>query len=290
MRTIIERLMPLFEGEGAGGGAGAGAGAGAGEGGGAGAGGGWTPPQGLPAEFVGADANETLTKLAGGYVDLDKRFGGLREKLSKMPTAPEKPEGYVYSPSEKLKPYLGDVDKDPAFAAARQAFHKHGIPTEAFGGVIEDLYGPLIEQGVIAAPFDPAKEVQTFQTAYGFDREKAAAALTEADTFAKGLTAQLKDVPEPLKKDVEALMLGLTDTAAGNVLLRSLSGRLAENGIRIAGEGGAQGALTAADIQRLNGDPRIDPANRNHPDNAKRFDPELRKKFDDYYKANSGKK
>lgn len=287
MRTLLERYAPVREGEGLGSGGGDG-GAGDGGGQGDGQGGGWTPPQGLPKEFAGADANETLTKLIGGYTDINTRFSGLRDKLAGMPKAPDSPDKYDYKPSEKLAPFFGDMDTNPVFKQAREAFHKHGIPGEAFSGVIEDLYGPLIEQGVLETPFDPSKELKTFQDAYGLDREKTAAALTEADTFAKGLTAQLKDVPEAMKEQVGQLMLGLTDTAAGNVLLKALSGRLAENGIRIAGEGAGGGELSAADVKKLSADPRIDPANRDHPDTNKRFDPDLRQRYDDWYKKKSG--
>jgi hypothetical protein len=285
MHNIPQKYMPLFEGAGMGGGAGAGGEGSGGEGG--GGAGGWTPPEGLPKDFVGADASESLTKLIGGYTDMNTRFTGMRDKLAKMPTPPESPDAYKYEPSEKLKPFFGDMATNPVFKQAREAFHKHGIPEPAFAGVIEDLYGPLIEQGAIEAPFDPAKELKTFQEAYGLDRENAAAALTEAETFAKGLTAQLKDLPPGMKDQVGQLMLGLTDTAAGNVLLKALSGRLAENGIRIAGEGAGDGNLTAADVKKLSADPRIDPANRDNPDPNKRFDPDLRQRYDDWYRENS---
>ncbi|MBT56181.1 MAG: hypothetical protein CMF72_22620 [Mameliella sp.] len=218
---------------------------------------------------------------------MSTRFNGMRDKLAGMPKPPESPDNYKYEPSDRLKPFFGDMDTNPVFKQAREAFHKHGIPEAAFSGVIEDLYGPLVEQGAIEAPFDPARELKTFQEAYGLDQEKTAAALTEAETFAKGLTGQLKDLPAGMKEQVNQLMLGLTDTAAGNVLLKALSGRLAENGIRIAGEGAGSGEMSAAEAKKLTGDPRIDPANRDHPDTNRRFDPDLRQRYDDWYRKNS---
>lgn len=268
MRNLLERFAPLRDQLDAGAGGG---------------GGDWSPPQGLPAEFAGASADETLGKLLGGYNDVNTRFSGLRDKLAKMPQAPAKPEDYAYSPSEKLAPYLGDLAQNPVFSQARQAFHKHGISQEAFAGVIEDLYGPLVDNGTFGTPFSPAAELKSFMSENGMDQAAATAALTEADTFAKGLMSQLKGVPEKLKADVETTLLGLTDTAAGNVLLRALSGRLQENGIRIGGEGQQAGALTMEDLKKLDADPRIDPSNRNHPDLAKRFDEALRKRYDEAY-------
>lgn len=245
----------------------------------------WTPPQGIPQEYLGASADETLGKLLGGFNEVNTRFSGLREKLATMPKPPASPDEYKWEPGEKFKPWFNrDLSEDPAMKAARVALHKHGIPADKFGPIIEDIYGPMIEAGALPAPFDPAKEVKDFMEGFKLDRTAATKALTDAETFAKGLGSQLKDVPEPLKERVNTLLLSLTDTAEGNTLLRALSGRLAENGIRIAGEAGQAGALTESDLRRLDADPRIDPRNRDHPDAARRFDPELRARYDDAYK------
>jgi hypothetical protein len=273
MRDILARLRPVFEGEGLGNG---------GNGGGDG-GGGWSAPQGLPTEFVGSNADETLGKMVAGYTDLNTRFSGMRDKLAKMPSAPEKPDLYQFEPDDKLKPYFGDVSKSPVFNHARAAAHKHGLSQDQFSGFIADVYSPLVDQGVLARPFDPAGELKSFQTATGLDQRGAQEALVAAETFAKGLTTQLKDVPEALKNDVGAMLIAMTDTAAGNVLLRALSGRLSENGIRISGEGGGEGAMTADDLKKLDTDPRIDPRNRDHKDPNQRFDESLRKRYDEGY-------
>lgn len=259
------------------------AGGGGGGGGGGNDGGAWSAPEGLPSEFSGASADEALGKLLGGYTDLNTRFGGMREKLSKMPSAPEKAEMYTFEPAENLKPYFGDLSQDKYFEAAKSAAHKHGLSQDQFAGFVSDIYSPLVEQGLISAPFDPAAELKSFSTATGMDNKATHEALTANETFANGLTAQLKDVPESMKNDVGALLAGLTDTAAGNVLLRALSGRLAENGIRIGGEGGQQGDLTADDLKKLDADPRIDPRNRDHKDPSQRFDEDLRKRYDAAY-------
>ncbi|MEY9718793.1 hypothetical protein [Sinorhizobium fredii] len=274
MQNALNRFMPVFNTADAGGGTGDG---------GNGNGGAWSPPQGLPSEFAGTSADETLGKLLGGYSDLNTRFGGLREKLSKMPAAPEKPDLYTFDPGDNLKPFFGDLAQNPAFASARNAAHKHGLSQEQFAGFIGDVYGPLAEQGILAKPFDPISEVKGFQTATGLDAKGTQEALIAAETFAKGLTGQLKDVPEALKADVEAHLMSLTDTAAGNVLLRALSGRLGENGIRISGDGGGQGELSATDLKKLDTDPRIDPRNRDHKDPNQRFDEDLRKRYDAAY-------
>lgn len=257
------------------------------EGGGGDGGGGngnWSAPEGVPEQYRGASADETLGKLLGGYGELNTRAEGLRTKLAGLPKAPDRPELYEYTPSDRLKPFFGDLATNPAFGLFRSAAHKHGIPQAAFAGILEDVYGPMAEKGLLPAPLDPMRELQTFSSELGLDKAGAQKALTDADAFAKGLSAQLKDVPEKMREQVNDLLLGLTDTAAGNVLLRALSGRLAENGIRIGGDGNAAGEITAADLKKLDADPRIDPQNTNHPDVNKRFDPDLRKRYDDAYR------
>jgi len=273
MRNLLLRYRPVFNADGGGGG----------NGDGNNGDGGWSAPQGLPSEFAGSNADETLGKLLTGYTDLNTRFGGMRDKLSKMSAAPEKPDMYSFEPGDNLKPFFGDIAQDPAFASARNAAHKHGLSQEQFAGFISDVYSPLVEQGVLAAPFDPASELKTFQSATGLDQRATQEALVASEAFAKGLINQLKDVPETLKNDVSAMLLGMTDTAAGNVLLRALSGRLSENGIRVEGQGGGEGALTADDLKKLDSDPRIDPRNRDHEDPKKRFDEGLRKRYDEAY-------
>lgn len=267
MRNLLQKYLPVFNTEGGGGGGGDG----------------WSAPQGLPSEFAGANADETLGKLIGGYTDLNTRFGGMRDKLSKMPAAPEKADMYAFEPGDNLKPFFGDLSSDPVFGSARNAAHKHGLSQEQFSGFISDVYSPLVEQGLLSAPFDPGAELKSFQSATGLDTRATQEALVATETFAKGLSSQLKDVPEGLKNDVNAMLLGMTDTAAGNVLLRALSGRLSENGIRVEGQGGGEGALTAEDLKKLDSDPRIDPRNRDHNDPQQRYDESLRKRYDEAY-------
>lgn len=295
MRNLLEKYAALRapDAGGAGGGGGdpgAGGAGGAGAGGGAGgqadpgAGGSFQLPNGFPDQFRGETLEETLSKLFDGYSETERRAEGLRTKLATMPKVPETPDGYAYEPSEKLKPYFGNLAEDPVFAQARQAFHKHGIPAEAFSGVIEDLYGPLVEQGIIGPPYSPENEVKTFMKSMNLDAQAATSTLANVDAFAKGLAGQLKGVPEDLKNDVQATLLSLTDTAAGNVLLHALSQRMAESGFRISGESSQQGELTMEDLKTLDGDPRIDPKNRNHPDPAQRYDEALRKRYDEAYR------
>lgn len=250
-----------------------------------GGGGDFKYPDGYPDQFKGGSIEESIGKLFGGFTETNRRAEGLRTQLAQIPKAPDKEDAYVYDPSEKLKPLFGDMAKNPIFAQARKAALAAKMTPEQFSGFIEGVYGPLAEQGLLAAPFDPASELKTFGESHNLAGRELQEALSQADGFANGLYGQLEaKVPEKLRADVKAALVGLTDTAAGNTLLRVLSGRLAENGIRIAGDSQAAGELTAEDLKKLDADPRIDPRNREHPDPAKRFDAALRQRYDDAYK------
>lgn len=276
MKNLLERYLPLFDTPDGGGGNGNGDT--------------WAPPQGMPSEFAGTSADETLGKLLTGYNDLNTRFGGMREKLARMPAALEKPDLYSFDPGDNLKPFFGDLANNPAFGHARTAAHKYGLSQEQFSGFIADTYGPMAEAGLLPAPFDPAGELKGFQTATGLDNKATHEALTANMTFAKGIFGQLKGIPDAMKADVEAAFLGMTDTAAGNVLLRALSSRLADSGIRISGDGGGVGELTTEDLKKLDVDPRIDPRNRDHKDPNVRYDESLRKRYDEAYARHHGRR
>lgn len=279
MHDILRRfmLLPVFEAEGAGtGDGGDGSAPGSGDGG-------WKAPEGIPEEFMGADADETLGKLLGGYQDVNTRFNGMRDKLSKMPAAPKTPDEYAFDPGESLSPFFGDLSEDKMFSAAREAAHRHGMSQEQFAGFISDTFGPMAEAGLLAEPFNPKTELSTYQSATGLDAKGVEKSLQQNETFANGLIEQL-DLPKDLSDAAKGMFMGLTDTAAGNAILQALSARMSDSGFGLEGHGGGDGQLTDADLQKLDSDPRIDPQNRDHKDPNKRFDPDLRKRYDDAYR------
>ena len=285
MKTFSFFDMVLWSPDGGGGLAGAAAAAGAGDAGAggeppAGGSGGWTPPAGIPADYLGTSADETLARLLPAFTEAQSRAEGLRQKLSTLPKAPDSIDGYTFEPDEKLKPYFSDLGQNRTWDYARAAAKEAGLSPEQLQKFVGGVYGPMVDAGLLAAPYDAQKEIQSFQSSLGLDRSQTISALKEAEAFASGLAGQLKGVPEAMKADVNAMLASLTDTAAGNALLRALSARLSENGIRIAGEG-STGALTEADLQKLHSDPRIDPRNRDHPDPNRRFDADLRARYDE---------
>ena len=146
MNTLLTKYAPLRETPDEGGGGGAG---------------GWTPPQGLPAEFAGTSADETLGKMLAGYADLNTRFSGMRDKLSQMPKAPDNVDGYSWTPSDKLKPFFGeDANANPFLGYAKAAMLEAGVPADKFAGIIEGVYGPAVEAGLLPPPWNPQTEIK----------------------------------------------------------------------------------------------------------------------------------
>ena len=154
MRHFAPCRSPEGEGGAGGGGGGlagaaaAGAGQEPGTGGAGTSGGAWTPPEGIPTEFVGASADETLAKMLPAYTDVSKRADGLREKLSTMPKAPDSLDGYTFEPDDKLKPFFaGDLAQNPAWQHARQAAKDAGLSPEQLSKFVSGVYGPMIDGG-----------------------------------------------------------------------------------------------------------------------------------------------
>lgn len=279
MMKLLGSVAPVWEDEGGGAGAG-GAGGGAGGAGGAGE---WKAPEGMPVDLVGKDAAETLGKVWASHGALSTRADGLRTELAQRPGPGKSADEYVFAPDEALKPFFPDVAKDPILPFAREAFHKAGVPTAAFQPIISEIYNKAIAAGVLQAPYSPAAEIQSFMEKSGVsDKAMAQQQLGEAEQFATGLAKQLQ-VPKGMEKDAEAVLVALTDTAAGNIVLRSLMARLKTSGINIPldSQAAGGGALTAAEARALGSDPRIDPRNRDKQDPNVRFDPALRQRYDD---------
>jgi len=260
-------------------------------GGGGGGGDDWTPPEGLPADFAGANAEETLSKLLPAYTDVNKRFEGMRTDLAQKPGAPKTPEEYKFEFGDDVKPYIGaDFDKNPIAPIARNAAHALGMSNEQTNGFISQVYGEAAKSGLLLPPLDAKAEVATYQKHTGLDDAAVTQRFTENETFGKGLVAQLEGIPDDpaIKAELEGFVASLTDTAAGNILLSALSERLSTSGFKVDGKGDVSGEFfSPEELKTLSADPRIDPRNRHSADKDKRFDEALRKKYDASYAKHS---
>lgn len=238
--------------------------------GGAGDGGASAPyrPDGLPESYHGENDQETIDRLYGAVK-------GFRDEKAKLPPVPKDIGEYAYEPSDALKPYLGGEGSDPLLDSFKAAAFKNKIPASVLGDMIEETFRPLIEGGAFPEPYNPEKETKRIGEYLGLDgKDEIAGAWEDAKGWAKGLAAQMGDkAPEAVKGELNAL----AETAEGVMLIRHLQGLFAEKGLSVGGQEGGAGGLTKADLKRLDADERIDP-------NSQKFDPDLRKQYDDAYR------
>lgn len=242
----------------------------------------WTPPAGLPAEFVGKDAAETLGKLAPAFAETHQRAEGLRSKLAGMPAPPKSPDEYQFKPDEKIAMFFGDVAKNPGLKAARESAHKLGLSNDQLNGLINGVYGPMAEKGQLLPPLDQAAELKGYMKHAGVDKAGADADFAANEQFAKGLLAQLKLPNDPaITAEAEGIFGMMQDTAVGNLIFKALAARFMDSGIHITGVGANSGALfSESELAKMHTDPRIDPRNKGNADMARRYDPDLRDKYD----------
>lgn len=223
-------------------------------------------PEGFPEHLLGDDDHGTIDRLFTAY-------SGARERLAQAGDVPKDVAGYVYEPNETLAPFFAD-ESDPVLASAKQAALKTGITGQQFQSFIDETFTELVGSGQIEAPYDPARELKNLGTYLDTkDPREIEKIATDNEAFVKNLAAQM-ELPEP----VAGFMASLTDLAGGNVILHRLSGLLQERGISLGAEGetGKVAAISEDELRALDADERIDPA-------SPKFDPALRKKYDEAY-------
>lgn len=256
------------DGGAAAGGAGAGAGGNAGTGGGdaggaAGAGGGQSGggsrapspyrPDGLPDHYFGGSDKETIDKLFGAV-------NGFRTKQGEAGAVPEKADAYTLDASDKLKPYIGNLDKDPVWGKTREIFHKAGITDKQFKATLGPLLEGLIDGGLVAAPIDPKAVLKTMAPealSNGTDEEKIAAGAKRVQdniAWADGAKAN-KALPEDV---ASFLATSAADNAAANKLIEWLRGSNSETKPAMGGATGS--GMSEAQIKDRINDPRNNPS------------------------------
>jgi hypothetical protein len=228
----------------------------------------WSRPSWVGERIQGASPEEVLR-------NLEPEFRGLREQVSKIPKAGDRPEAYAWSPSEKTKAYAGDLAKDAVYAQAQKAAHAAGIPVEQFSGFLESLYAGLGDAKFFDGRHDPAKEVATYLGRQGDPQELALAIKPTYDRlglFLDGFSSQ-----HGLDPQSRAELGGLLTTAAGLKALDAMSKALGQ-GVAIGGQGGGSAGFTRSQLQEMMRDPRADIS-------SPQFDPAFRDKIDQGYKS-----
>ena len=219
----------------------------------------WAPPDFLPEGLRDVDVNKTFDKVAGDW----KR---LRDTVAALPQPPKSIDEYKFEPSDKVKPYVGDLAADPAFALMRDAALKAGVPAAQFSGVVGAFYEGLVEKGMAPAPYDAVKE----QTSL-LGPQAAAMTAQERGEAMKPIVMPLVEQIEGLErtsafssdpkvnKAAAAALAPLLDTADGVRALKALFA-LAPKQPGLNPGGAPATNLSPAQIKARMSDPRYDPS------------------------------
>ena len=217
-------------------------------------------PEGLDETFHGATDRETIDKLMAGIKDA-------------TPQLPADVSGYDFTPADGLQGFFGDKD-DPLLNSAKAAALKNGIAPNVLQGFINDTFGDPVAKGLIAPPFNPKAEIDGLAKMLGADIKGTEKAINDANAIAGNL-AKSMGLPEQAAGFFE----GMAETASGVMVIRAIQKMATEKGIPLGGQdAGATSHYSKETLKSMGADPRIDPQ-------SPKYDPDVRKKYDDSYKA-----
>ena len=200
------------------------------------------PQQGIPETLRGATERETLDNIA--------------KELGSRPKAPEKADGYTYSPSDAFKQRYGEAKDDPVLPLWREVAHGLGLDDNQFNKAYSGLYEKMHEAGLIEEPIDLDKELSKLEPASGDPQQKKATASQRVNTavnWVSGLATR-----GVLSKEEAAKAMNLAVDATGVQVIEKLMKMGGEHGIQPGG--GAPGASgdTKEALISLMSDPRYD--------------------------------
>ena len=217
----------------------------------------WKAPDGLPAHFLKATAEESVAEVFKAYT-------GARDAIAKHGAAPKDAAGYELKFSEKAAPILNLQADDKVLPILQGAMHKHGITTNQ-AGFVSDLVDGLIDAGIVQAPQKPEDIWKSLAGDFkGDDAAKTAEGqrlMADAQAF---IDARVKSGAWTEEMKADAVLL--TGSPHGLKILRELQAAGTTKSV-VPGGGGGQGGVTAdqlnsrtADPRNTYGNPQYDPA------------------------------
>jgi hypothetical protein len=108
-------------------------------------------PEGLPDTMIGKSDRETLDRVA-------KSFNELRAKDAQRQAPKEFGEYSIGDVGDHLKPYFGNLEKDPVWDSVRKQALEAGIPVSGFQKFVSGLVGEFHEAGLLADVVDAEAE------------------------------------------------------------------------------------------------------------------------------------
>jgi hypothetical protein len=232
----------------------------------------WSMPDGFPERLKADNAD-------GFYKNLAEDWKNQHQKLSSLPPTPKDISEYRFEPSEKAKPYVGDLAKDPVYTAAQKAALAAGIPAEQFAKFIGGVYDGMVDGKLLAAPRDMQAERLDFlgKAAAGMSEDQAIAAIKpeieRLSLFVDGFV-QKNGLPDGAKAELGYML----STANGLRTLDALSKALAGAGLQLGGQPGGESGLTRQQLRQMQSDPRADR-------NSAQYDPAFARDVEAKYKS-----
>jgi hypothetical protein len=206
-------------------------------------------PAGLPDHLYGAKNEETIDKL---FTAVD----GFRKIEGDRGAVPKDPAGYGFQPSDKLKPFAQNFDKDPLFGKTREIALGAGITDKQFQNFVAPLLEHMIDGGMVDKPVDANAQLLTLAPAgtYANDKEKGTAAAKRVNdniAWADGAKAQ-KTFGDQSDAIADFLAAGAASDPRAHHLVEWLKAQSEGGGPNLnPGGGGAAGGFTAAGYDAL---------------------------------------
>lgn len=217
-------------------------------------GGAFTVPDFIPAHLRDDDPAKFAQKVAE---DWKRQRDDIAKRGAPVPTDPS---GYKFTPSEKAKGFVGNLDNDPVYTAFRDQAHKAGMAPQVFQELLGGFYDTLAEKGVLGVPYDAGKERRGFlgDEAKTMSDDQTIEAMrphiASAETFLNGLGRNGTLKPESVKA-LEPLL----ETAVGLRTIAALRHAMGARGLALGGDApGDHGGVTRSDLQARMRDPRND--------------------------------
>lgn len=209
----------------------------------------------MPDHLVGANDRETLDKVF-------KAFDGFRRGEAERGALPKDPASYQFTPSDKLKPFTENFDKDPVFAKARDIAHKAGLTDKQFNGFLVPLLESFVDGGLVDKPVDAQGQLMSLAPAgeYADDNAKKAAAskrVNDNTAWVDGAKAQ-KTFGDKSAEIADFLAAAAASDPRAHLAIEWLRGVDTPVQPALGGQGPGANANQDAVKARMN-DPRNDP-------------------------------
>lgn len=232
-------------------------------------------PEGLPDHLFGKSDKETIENLAKAYT-------GARAAIGEKGEVPEKPDGYTFEASEKLKPFVENFDKDPVYNKAREIAREAGMPTKMFQAFIPKLLEHFVDGGLVEGPVDPKAMLRTLAPA-GMEKASDAERETAGGKIVTDNIAwvdQMKATNAMPAAAADFLAAQAADAPGAHALINFMRGSAQEVRPALAG-GNASSGMTDADMKARINDPRNNPS-------AKEYDKAFALQTDELSKKHYG--